>query len=74
MAAKCDRQETPKLPLKFEVANQASIPSFCASLQAMPWATEAEQHISRLDPYVCELAEDVRIFRAGVAEALGTDH
>jgi len=34
--------------MKFEVARQASSPSLCASVWAVPWADEAEQQLSRL--------------------------
>ena len=66
--------EQPKLRLKFEVATQASSPSICASVQAVPWADEAEQQLSRLALSVCELSADVRIFRAGLLDAPGKDH
>ena len=36
------------LRLKFEVARQASSPSLCVSVRAVPWADEAEQQLSRL--------------------------
>ena len=58
---------------KFEVARQASSPSLCASLRAVPWADEAEQELSRLAPSGCELSAEVRIFVAGLHEAPGTD-
>jgi len=48
--------------LKFEVARQASSPSLCASVRAVPWADEAEQHLSRLVPSGCELSGDDCIF------------
>ena len=41
----------PRLRLKFEVARQASSPSLCASVRAVPWADEAEKQISRLSPF-----------------------
>ena len=63
----------PKVRLKLEVARQASSPSLCASVQAVPWADEAEQQHSWLALSACELSADVRIFRAGVSEAPGTD-
>jgi len=37
-----------KVTLKFEVARQASSPSLCASVRAVPWADEAEQQLSKL--------------------------
>jgi len=64
----------PGIRLKFEVARQASSLSICASLRAVPWAVEAEQQLSRLAPSVCDLSAEVRIFSAGLSEALGTDH
>ena len=64
----------PKLRLKFEGARQASSPSVCASVQAVPWADEAEQQLSRLALSPCELSADVCIFGAGLPEAPGTDH
>jgi len=54
--------------LKFEGARQASSPSLCASVRAVPWTDESEQQISRLALSVCELCADVRIFRAGLPE------
>ena len=63
----------PRLRLKFEVARQASSPSLWASVQAVPWADEAEQQLSRLALSACELSADVRIFGAGGLEAPGTD-
>jgi len=62
------------LRLKFEVARQASSPSLCASVQAVPWADESEQHLSRLALSGCELSADVRIFVAALPEAPCTDH
>jgi len=38
-------------------------------VQAVPWADEAEQQISRLALSGCELSADVRIFGAGLLEA-----
>jgi len=58
--------------LKFEMARQASSPSLCASVRAVPWADEAEQQLSRLAPSGCQLSADIRIFRAGLLEAHGT--
>ena len=52
------------LSLKFEVAREASSPSLCASVRAVPWADEAEQQLSRLDLSGCKLSADVRIFGA----------
>jgi len=43
-------------------------------VRAVPWADEAEQQFSRLAVSACELSADVRIFRAGLPEAAGTDH
>ena len=59
----------PGLRFKFEVARQASSPSLCASVQARPWAAEAEQQLSRLAPSGYELSGDFRLFRAGLLEA-----
>jgi len=42
------RHGPPKLCWKFEVARQASSPRPYASVQAVPWADEAEQQLSRL--------------------------
>ena len=53
-----------KIRLKFEGARQASSPSLCASVRAVPWADEAEQQLSRLPLSACELSADVRIFGA----------
>jgi len=39
----------------------------------VPWADEAEQQLSRLAPSGYELSADVRIFGAGLPEALGMD-
>jgi len=64
----------PKVTLKFEVARQACSPSLCATLRAVPWADEAEQQLSSLALYACDLSADVRIFRAGLLEAPGKDH
>jgi len=38
------------------------------------WADEAEQELSRLALCDWDLSADVRIFRAGLTEAHGTDH
>jgi len=67
-AAGCARHGNPKLRLKFEVARQASSPSLCASVQAVPWADEAEQQLSPLDTYGCQLSADVCIFETGLQE------
>ena len=45
---------------------QASSPSLCASVPAVPWADEAEQQLSRLAPSGCQLSADVCILRAGL--------
>jgi len=58
----------PKLRLKFEGARQASSPSLCASVRAVPWADDPEQQLSRLALSGCLLSADVRIFGAGVRE------
>jgi len=64
----------PKLRLKFDVARQASRPSLCASVRAVPWADEAEQQLSRLAISDCELSADVHIFGEGLPEAPVTDY
>jgi len=64
----------PRLRLKLEVARQASSPSLCASVRAVPWANEAEQQLSRLALSGCELSADIRIYGGGLPEALDTDH
>jgi len=46
----------------------------CASVQAVPWADEAEQQLSRLALSACDLSADVLLFRAGLLEAPSTDH
>jgi len=61
------------LRLKFEVARQASSPSLCASVRAVPLADEAEQQLSRLALSGCELSADIRIFRAGLTEVPTVD-
>ena len=63
-----------KIRLKFEGARQASSPSLCASVRAVPWPDEAEQQFSRLAVSACEVSAYVRIFGAGLPEAPGTDH
>ena len=59
--------------LKFEVARQASSPSLCASVQAVPWAEEDEQQLSRLASSVCEISGDVRIFILALLDKPGRD-
>jgi len=59
--------------MKFEVARQASSPSLCASVRAVPWADVAEQQLSRLALSGCEVFVDVRILGAGLPKAPGTD-
>jgi len=73
MAADGPLHGTPNLRLKFEVARQASIPSLCASVRAVPWADEAEQQLSSLALSDCELSADFRMFRAGLPEVPCTD-
>jgi len=60
--------------LKFEVARQASSPSLCASVRAVPWADKAEQQLSTLALSAGELSADIPIFGAGLPEFAGTDH
>jgi len=62
-----------KLRLKLEVAREASSPSLCAYVRAVPWADVAEQQLSRLAPSDCELSADVLILGAGLREAPFTD-
>ena len=64
----------PKLRLNFELARQASSPSLCASVRAVPWADAAEQQLSRIAPSGFQLSADVRILGAGLPEAPSTDH
>ena len=63
----------PRLRLKFEVARQASSPSVCASVRAVPWADEAEKQLSRLPPSGCNLSADFHIFGAVLPESPGKD-
>ena len=74
MTAGGARHGPPNLRLKLEGARQASSPSLCVSVRAVPWADEAEQQLSRLALSGCELSEDVRIFGAGLPEAPCEDH
>ena len=57
-----------------KVARQASSPSLCASVGAVPWADEAEQELSRLALSACELSADVRILGELLPEVPCTDH
>jgi len=57
-----------RVRLKFEVARQASSPSVWASVQAVPWADEAEQQLSRLASAGCQLSTDVRILKSRAAK------
>jgi len=57
----------------FKVPREASSASLLASVRAVPWADETEQHLYRLYMSACELSADVRIFGAGLPEAPGTD-
>ena len=63
----------PKICLKLEVARQASSPSLCASVRAVPWADEAEQQLSRLALSACKLSADFCMFGACLTEAPVTD-
>ena len=63
-----------KIRLKFKVARQASSPSLCASVRAVPWADEAEQQLSKLNISSCELSADIRIVGAALPEAPVMDH
>ena len=64
----------PRLLVNFDVARQASSPSLCASVRAVPWAVETEQQLSRLALSGCDLCADVRIFGELLPEASCTDH
>ena len=55
--------------MKYEGARQASSPSLCASVRAVPWADEAEQQLSMLALSVCELSANARIFGAGLKQS-----
>ena len=66
-------RDSPNIHWKFEVARQASSPSLCASVRAVPWNDEVEQHLSRLTPSACQLYADVRIFGAGLRKEPGRD-
>ena len=61
----------PRLRLNFKVARQASSPSLCASVRAVPWADEAQQQLSWLAPSACQLSADVCIFGAGLLKEPG---
>jgi len=74
MAAGGPRHGQLKLFLKCQKARQASSPSLCASVRAVPWADEVEQHLSRLALSACEVSADVRIFGEGMPEKPDTDH
>ena len=63
----------PRLRLKFEAARQASSPSLCASVRAVPWAHEAEQQLFRLATSDCQLSVDIRFFGARLPKEPGTD-
>ena len=63
----------PKVRLKLQGTRQASSPSLCASVRAVPWADEAEQQLSRLALSGCELSPDVRILGAELPQAPCTD-
>jgi len=56
----------PRLCFTFEVARQASSPSLCTSVRAVPWAHEAEQELARLAPSGCQLSADSHIFGGGL--------
>jgi len=40
----------------------------------VPWADEADQQLSKLSIYSCELSADIRIVGAGLSEAPSTDN
>ena len=60
--------------MNFEVARQASSPSLCASVRAVPRADKTEQELSRLALSACELSADVLIFRVEVPEPPAQAH
>jgi len=64
----------PRLRLKFEVAIQASSPSLCGSVRAVPWADEAEQQLSTLAPSASQLSAEIHTFRAGMTEGIRQGH
>ena len=66
-------KEHPMLRLKFEVARQASSPTLCTSVRAVPLANEPEQELSRLALSSCEQFADVSNFGAGLPETAGTN-
>ena len=74
MAAEGPLHGPLKQILKCQEARQASSPSLCASVRAVPWADEDEQQLSRLALSGCQLYADVRILGEGLPEAPGTDH
>jgi len=64
----CRRPTSPTPQTTFDalVVRQASSPSLCASVRALPWADEAEQQISRLALSGYDLSADIRILGAGL--------
>jgi len=58
----------------FEFVRQASSPSLCASVRAVPWADDAEQQHSRLALSASKLSADVRIFGVGLRNEPGSDY
>jgi len=56
------------------MARQASSPSLCASVRAVPWADEADEQLSRLDPSGCQLSADHSIFAAELTNEPGRHH
>jgi len=73
MPAQGPKHGRQMIRLKFEVAREASSPSLCASVRAVPWADEAEQQLSRLAVSACDLFAHYRIFRAGHLEVSDTE-
>jgi len=61
-----------KIRLMFEVAKQVSSPSLCASVRAVPWADEAEQQLSRLDPSFCQVSADFCLIGANLRKETST--
>jgi len=66
-------RDSPNIHWKFEVRRQASSPSLCASVRAVPWEDEAEQQLSRLSPSGYQLSADIRILKAGLTKAPDKD-
>jgi len=61
------------LCFKFEVAGQVHSLGLFVPVQAVPWAYEAEQELSRVAPSVWDLCGDVCTFGAGLQQVSGRD-